>query len=411
MKITFITGHLCKERHALLNELALDLGENGAQVTVLTGFPSRRISSEVRDYYLQHPVEQISPNVVVKRIGSRKGEGNGLVSRMFKYAKLTHDLYKEAKKTDTDAYYIYSSPPFLGYMGCKLAKVAPTLYNAQDLFPDTLVHMKHLSERNPLIAWFRHKEKQVYRKNTRVVTISEEMKRTIVATGCPADKIDVIYNWADTENLHHVSRAENKLMDELGIDKERFIISYAGDIGLFQGWDVILDAAKKLQIELPEALFVIIGSGSYKEKLENRIQKENIKNVVVFPLQPASRLSEVYSIGDLELLPIEKGITKMALPSKSGVIMAAGSPLLALVDAESDIEHIINMNKAGIAIEHGNAEKLVDTILYCYANKECLVEWGHNAKDFSRLNYSRSTQTQKYYQVLTTKVYEGKHSL
>ena len=44
LRITFITGHLCKERHALLNELALDLGEYGAKVTVITGFPSRRIS-------------------------------------------------------------------------------------------------------------------------------------------------------------------------------------------------------------------------------------------------------------------------------------------------------------------------------------------------------------------------------
>ena len=82
MKITFITGHLCKERHALLNELALDLGELGAKVTVLTGFPSRRISEEVKNYYLDHPVEQISENVVVKRIGSRGGEGEGLFDRM-----------------------------------------------------------------------------------------------------------------------------------------------------------------------------------------------------------------------------------------------------------------------------------------------------------------------------------------
>ena len=77
MRITFITGHLCKERHALLNELALDLGESGAEVTVITGFPSRRISEQVKNYYLSHPVEQIAKNVVVKRIGSRGGEGKG----------------------------------------------------------------------------------------------------------------------------------------------------------------------------------------------------------------------------------------------------------------------------------------------------------------------------------------------
>ena len=179
MKITFITGHLCKERHALLNELALDLSENGAEVTVLSGYPSRRISEEVRNYYLNHPVERIGKNVVVKRIGSKKGEGNGLFDRMLKYLVLTWSLYKEAKKTPTDAYYIYSSPPFLGWIGIKLAKRAPTLYNAQDLFPDTLVRIKGYGKHNPLIIFLRFMEKKVYKHNTKIVTISNEMKHTI----------------------------------------------------------------------------------------------------------------------------------------------------------------------------------------------------------------------------------------
>lgn len=400
MKITFITGHLCKERHALLNELALDLGEYGAEVTVLTGFPSRRISDEVRQYYLEHPVEQISENVIVRRIGSRRGEGKSLLERMIKYVFLTMQLYKEAKKIPTDAYYLYSSPPFLGYIGSKLAKIAPTLYNAQDLFPDTLVHMKNISNKNPLIAWFRHKEKQVYIKNTRIVTISEDMKNTIASAGCDSEKIDVIYNWADTINLHHVKKSENALMDELGIDKSKFIVSYAGDIGLFQGWDVILESAIILKEQNDEIQFVLIGSGSYKERLLERLEKEQITNVQVLPLQPASRLSEIYSVGDMELVPIEKGITKMALPSKTGVIMSCGSPILALVDKDSEIEKIIKDHNIGVAIEHGSAKKLADAILYCYEHKNDLDEWGKNARAFSLDNYSRKIQTKKYYDVL-----------
>lgn len=407
MKITFITGHLCKERHALLNELALDLGENGAEVTVLTGYPSRRIPDEVRQYYLAHPVEQISDNVVVRRIGSRNGEGKGLLERMIKYVFLTRELYKEAKKTPTDVYYLYSSPPFLGYIGCKLAKVAPTLYNAQDLFPDTLVHMKNISNNNPLIAWFRHKEKNAYVKNTRVVTISADMKKTIAEAGCNEDKIDVIYNWADTVSLHHVEKADNALMDELGIDKSKFIVSYAGDIGLFQGWDVILETAKILKEKNSEVQFVLIGSGSYKERLLERLEQEEITNVQVLPLQPASRLSEIYSVGDMELVPIEKGITKMALPSKTGVIMSCGSPVLALVDKDSEIEKIIKENKIGVALEHGSAEKLAEAILYCYERKGELGEWGKNARNFALENYSRKTQTRKYYEVIEKLTMKG----
>ena len=400
MNITFITGHLCKERHALLNELALDLGAQGAKVTVLTGYPSRRISQEVRDYYLEHPVEQISENVTVYRIGSKKGEGNGLLERMIKYLFLTRQLYKAAKKTPTDAYYIYSSPPFLGWIGAKLSKIAPTLYNAQDLFPDTLVRIKGYKNSNPLIAFMRHKEKQVYKKNTRIVTISNEMKHTIAECGCDPDKIGVIYNWADTENLRHVEKADNKLMDELNIDKSKFIVSYAGDIGLFQGWDCIVDAAKIVGEKNPDVHFAIIGSGSYKEKLLERVKNENIENISVHPLQPASRLSEIYSIGDLELVAIEPGLSKMALPSKTFVILAAGSPILSLVDQTSDIANIIKTDKMGYTLEHGDSAALADTILTAYEAKENLPQMGKNARTFAEENTSRASQTKKYYDEL-----------
>ena len=407
MKITFLTGHLCKERHALLYELALDLGEYGAEVTVITGFPSRRISKNIRDYYLEYPVERVSKNVTVRRVGSRKGEGDGLLVRMFKYLFLTNTIYHEAKKLKTDIYYIYSSPPFLGYIGCKLAKIAPTVYNAQDLFPETLVHMKHLSMKNLIIRWLRQKEISVYKKNTRIVTISNDMKKTIIATGCEADKVDVIWNWADISSLHHVVREKNQIMDELGIDKFKFIVSYAGDIGLFQGWDIILEAAKVLARDYVDISFAIIGSGSFKSRLETRIVEEKIENVQVFPLQPASRLSEIYSVGDIEIIPVEEGITKIALPSKFGVIIASGSPVLAITDLDSDMAKIIDEFQIGISVEYGDVKKLVEAILYCRSDRDKLEKWGRNARMLAESNYSRKKQTKKYYDLLHSLVYSN----
>ncbi|MBR3744611.1 MAG: glycosyltransferase family 4 protein [Bacteroidales bacterium] len=400
MNITFITGHLCKERHALLNELALDLGEYGAKVTVLTGFPSRRISEEVKQYYLEHPVEQISENVIVRRVGSRGGEGEGLFDRMIKYAKLTWTIYKEAKKTPTDVYYIYSSPFFLGWMGAKLVKKAPTVYNAQDLFPDTLIKIKGYGEGNPMIKFFRMMERWVYRKNTRIITISEEMKRTIMSQKCPADKIDVIYNWADTESLHHVERINNKLMDELDVPKDKFIVSYAGDIGLFQGWPVIVEAAKKAHAQNSDIIFVIIGSGSYKAQLEKQVADEGLDYILIRPLQPASRCAEIYSIGDLELVSIEPGLSKMALPSKTFVIMSAGSAMLSLVDQTSDIAQLIKEKDMGYTLEHGDADALANTILEAYEKRGHLDAQGKNARKFAEENAARKTQTKKYFDIL-----------
>ena len=285
-------------------------------------------------------------------------------------------------------------------MGIKLAKIAPTLYNAQDLFPDTLIKIKGYGENNPLIKFLRFMEKKVYKGNTRIATISNEMKETIKSQGCPAEKIDVIYNWADTIGTHHVERKDNLLMDELGIDKDKFIVSYAGDIGLFQGWPVILEAIKKVGRVNKDIHFAIIGSGSFKEKMEDQVKEEGIDNISIYPLQPASRLSEIYSIGDLELVSIEPGLSKMALPSKTFVIMAAGSPLLSLVDQSSDIAQLIKERKMGYTLEHGDSDALASTILSAYEKRATLEQMGKNAREFCLVEANRKIQTKKYYNIL-----------
>ena len=400
MKVTFIVGHLCKERHTLYHELATDLGAQGAEVTVITGYPSR-CSDEVRKYYLAHPIEKVAKNVTVKRVGSKAGEGKSLLGRMFRYLFLTRHLVKEALKTPTDVYYVNSTPPFLGWKNSKLKKVAPVMYNAQDLFPDTLIHLKKFGEKNPMIKFFRKKEKDTYNGSTKIITISNQMKNTIANAGVDMDKIGVIYNWADTEKLYHVEKKDNALMDELNIDKSKFIISYAGTVGFFQGWQCIIETAKKLYQVNKDILFVIIGDGSYSEQFEKIVSDEDIKNILLLPMQPASRLPEIYSVGDVELVPIEPGISKTSLPSKTFVVMATGSPILSLVDEDSDVAKIIKEKNLGYTMAHGDSEGLKDLILKIYEERDSLPEKGKNALSFAKENVSRAGQTKKYFDVLS----------
>ena len=400
MKITILVGNFDAKRHSLLYELALDLVKKDNRVTILTGFPSRGITEENRKHYIEHPTEELDDNIIVKRVGSTKGEGSGLFIRMVKYLFLTSAIYKEAKKTESDVYFIYSTPPFLGWIGTKLVKYAPTLYNAQDLFPDTLAQIKHLSEKNPLMRFLRYKEKKVYQFNSKVVTISEDMKNTLIQNGCPEDKIDVIYNWVDTKNVHHVNKSDNTLMDELNIDKSKFIVSYAGTIGLFQGLETVIDAAKIIQAKSENIRFVLIGDGSYKKKLLSRIKNEGISNIEVFPFQPISRVSEIYSIGDLELVTIGNGITKTSLPSKTWQIMAAGSPILAVIDKPSCLSNIIEENKLGYSVEPENPEKLAEAILQANKEKACLSDMGIKSRSFAETNVSREEQTKKYVNII-----------
>lgn len=397
MNITFLVGHLAKERHSLIYELALDLGELGNRVTVVTGYPSRRISKEVKEYYISNPVEQVSENVKVVRVGSKRGEGNSLLVRMIKYVFLTFKIYKFSKKLETDAFYIYSTPPFLGVAGARLTKIAPTLYNAQDLFPDSLIKIKNLNENNFLIKILRKMEEKIYKKNTKIITISEDMKKTITKSGVPSKKIDVINNWVDLNKVNHVKRDENILFEKFNLNKNKFIISYAGDIGLFQNFDLILDAAEKLQQKNYNNIeFVIIGNGSYKKELMNQIDSRQLKNMQVFPLQPVEYISHAYSLGDLEIVSLEEGMTDLALPSKIGQIMAAGRPVLGIMDSDSNIAKEINTHQLGAVINNFGVESLIKIILDFYDNSSLVDEYGSNARNYAESNNNRKIQTTHY---------------
>ncbi|WP_352419460.1 glycosyltransferase family 4 protein [Proteiniborus sp.] len=400
MNITFLVGHLAKERHSLLYELALDLGEHNNNVTVITGFPSRRITEEVRQYYLEHPIEQVSNNVKVIRVGSKMGEGKGLFIRMIKYVFLTFDIYREVKKHKADAIYIYSTPPFLGLLGSKLSKIAPTLYNAQDLFPDTLIKMKKLSEKNILVKLLRKLEKNVYKHNDKIVTISQDMKKTITDQGCSKDKVEVIQNWVDIHRIKKVDRCDNELFSKFNLDKQSFYISYAGDIGLFQNWEVILDAAQELDKEYNDIKFVIIGNGSYKDSMEKSIKRRELKNTFLFPLQPIELISSAYSLGDLELVSLEKDMTKIALPSKIGQILAAGSPLLGMFDSDSYISNEIKNSSLGAIVDSFQKESLIEIIKYYYNNKHELDDLSNNARKYAEQQLERKAQTSKYNDLL-----------
>lgn len=397
MNITFLVGHLAKERHSLIYELALDIGELGNRVTVVTGYPSRRISKEVKEYYISNPVEQVSENVKVVRVGSKSGEGNSLLVRMIKYVFLTFKIYKYSKKLETDAFYIYSTPPFLGVAGARLTKIAPTLYNAQDLFPDSLIKIKNLNENNFLIKLLRKMEERIYKKNTKIITISEDMKKTITKSGVPSKKIDVINNWVDLNKVNYVKRDENILFEKFNLNKNKFIISYAGDIGLFQNFDLILDAAEKLQQKKYNNIeFVIIGNGSYKKELMNQIESRQLKNIQVFPLQPVEYISHAYSLGDLEIVSLEEGMTDLALPSKIGQIMAAGRPVLGIMDSDSNIAKEINTHQLGAVINNFGVESLIKIILDFYDNSSLVDEYGSNARNYAESNNNRKIQTNHY---------------
>jgi colanic acid biosynthesis glycosyl transferase WcaI len=145
---------------------------------------------------------------------------------------------------------------------------------------------------------------------------------------------------------------------------------------------------------------VIIGNGSYKDSMEKSIKRRKLKNTFLFPLQPIELISSAYSLGDLELVSLEKDMTKIALPSKIGQILAVGSPLLGMFDSDSYISNEIKNGSLGAIVDSFQKESLVEIIKYYYNNKHELDDVSNNARKYAEQQLERKAQTSKYNDLL-----------
>ncbi|SCZ76092.1 glycosyltransferase family 4 protein [Acidaminobacter hydrogenoformans] len=385
----------------LMEDLAFDFEKYGAQVTIVTGFPIRGLDPIERKKYYHKEVEQLSKNIKIMRVGSKSGEGNSLASRGFKYLAKTFVFYSTSKKVSADVIYLYSTPPSMGMIGAWLSKKVPTVYCLQDIFPDNLSAQGMIKKNSLIFKLFSIMEAYIYKNNTHIVTISKDMKRNLMVKKIDSNKITVIGNWIDTEELKYIPREENPLFDEYKLEKKGFYVSYCGNLGYAQDIDIILACAKVTLTSQFEIKYIIIGSGVYKEHIMKRIKEENINNIYVFPLRPEKDSAYVYSLGDIGLITLKKEMSGYAMPSKTWAMMSASQPLICTAEENTEICNTIRETHSGIVIKPGDYYELARQIIRLYREQAELGEFGRNGRLYAEKKLSRESATMNYFNLLS----------
>lgn len=398
--------------HAASSYLSENLIEEficqGMDLLVYVPTPSRGISSEIRAEYCkkEHRVEVMYDGHMTVHRFSMFAEGKNPVMRAFRYVLCwIKQLYYGLKARNIDCIYLASTPPIQGLLGAYLKKFkkVPFIYNLQDIFPDSLVGTS-LAKRGALLWKIgRVIENFTYKHADKIIVISEDFKRNIMAKGVPEDKIVVVYNWVDQNAVVNVDRSENKLIAKYGIDPSKFYIEYSGNIGLTQNMDMLLDVMKELKDSHPEIGLILVGEGAYKKQVEEIVKRDVLTNVVMLPFQPYEDISHVFSLGDVGLIISKPGVGANSVPSKTWSIMSASRPVLANFD-ENEIKSILSDNSCGIFTKAGDKDAFKNAIIKLYENRDLCKEYGQNGRKFVMQNLTREVGTQKYVDVIKSVV-------
>lgn len=406
MKILYLPAYFAPEKAA-----SSYLGENRNQAFADAGFdviayvptPCRGISiCERRKYCTGEYKREIlyDGHFELNRF-SLYAESTNPIMRAIRYVLCWNiQLWKGIRTKDVDVIYLASTPPIQGVLGAILKKIkkVPFVYNLQDIFPDSLVGTGLANKSGWVWKIGRVIENFTYKYADKIIVISEDFKKNIMAKGVPEEKIVVVYNWVDQNAVKNIGRKDNKLFDKYNLDRNKFIITYSGNIGLTQNMDLLLDVAKGLETN-EKIQFVLIGEGAYKEQVEQIIVRDNIKNVTLLPFQPYEDISHVFSLGDVGLIISKPGVGENSVPSKTWSIMSASRPVLANFD-ENEIKTILNNNQCGIFTNAGDKVEFRNAIIELYQNSEMCRKYGENGRKFVMKNLTREIGTQKYVDVI-----------
>jgi colanic acid biosynthesis glycosyl transferase WcaI len=187
----------------------------------------------------------------------------------------------------------------------------------------------------------------------------------------------VIPNFVDTEWIRPADR-DNAYRREYGLEGKR-VVMYAGNVGFSQSLELLLDAAAALAHE-DDVMFVINGGGAARADLERRAR--GMTNVRFIDMQPKDRLPEVLAAADIHVVPLKRGLARSSVPSKLYSILAAGRPVVASVDAGTEVARTIEAAGAGIAVGPDDAEALTKALAWLLDDDDRRIDQGLAGRRF-----------------------------
>ena len=280
------------------------------------------------------------------------------------------------------------SPPITLAFAARLAALfhgCPMVLNVQDVFPDVAITVGTLSSRQS-IGLARRLERTAYRATDAVTVLSTDLQDNIttkVAGLSRPPMVETIPNFVDTDNLRPLDRlTEYRREHRLG---DRTVVMYAGNLGHSQSLDLVVEAARRHQ-NRDDLVYVINGGGVRAEEIA--AAAGGLQNLVVIGYQPFERLAEVLATGDIHVVPLRTGLASASVPSKAYSTMAAGRPIIASVDQDTEVALMVADAGAGLAVPPDDPDAFTAAVEYLAGDVELRTRMGVNARAWAEKCHS-----------------------
>jgi len=330
---------------------------------------------------------------------------DSLPLRLINLLTITGSMFLKALRLfrKGDVVLVATNPPLLPYaalIACRL-RGAKCVLLVQDVYPEAIVAAGVLPRRSPAIWALLRLSKLLYARMDRISVLGRDMAalvcRKLKREANP--RVVIITNWAQLELIQPLPREENPLLKELGL-LDKFVIQYAGNMGRVHDIETLLEAARLTENKDSEVHWLFIGSGAKKAWLESTVEQRGLTNVTLLPNRPRSEQPIFLSACDVAVIALMPGMSGIGVPSRMYNIMASGKPMIASVDADSEVALVINEERIGWVIAPGHPEVLVESVLAAKADRALLMKMELRARSVAEGKYGVDTVLAAYHSLV-----------
>lgn len=301
-----------------------------------------------------------------------------------------------------DKIIVYSNPPILPLIAYLVKKIyrIDFIFVAFDIYPDNALKMNSIKEHGSIHKLMNFINNRIYSNASQIVLLGNEMKEYVLNQGIAkrSNNLKVIPNWFSNE----VAVQNTVVLNDEFVEMKKnysFIVLYSGNMGAVQDVDTILQGILPFKNH-PDIFFVFTGHGSKVEFVQNFLRSNKIENSKVFGFLKGQDYADVLSISSLCLVSLEKGIEGLGVPSKTYGYLAAGKPVLSIMNHDTDIANDLAEFACGVNIEQGDIRGFENSINRYYLNSTLVETESYNARLLYKTKYTSDINIDKYYELI-----------
>lgn len=382
MKILVVCQHYFPENYQI-TPICEQLVKEGHEITALVGLPNYPLGVVPDEYKRGHRDEFINGVHVIRAY--ERGRKKGVVNLAINYLSFWISSCMKVRKIseDFDIVFAYQSSPItMAMAGKKYAKKhkKPMLLYCCDLWPESM-KMYIKNERNIIFRIGKILSKKIYCSADMIACQSKPFIDYLSKVhSINKNKLTYLPAFADESYLEKDFTPEDEIID--------FV--FMGNLGIAQNLLAILKAVEKIS-DIPGFKVHFVGTGTVLKEMKDYVSSHNLQDIVFFyGRRLVQEMPKFYKIADACLVSLKAdNFTGLTLPSKVQGYMAAGKPILGMIDGSA--KEVIEESKCGICVSSDDIDGFANAMKSFIIEKEKYINCGQNGREYFMENFAQKT--------------------